>query len=117
MATKKHKEVSGSKPEETAATEAAPAAKKLPLKTLRIDDCSASIWARDYLVRGQMRTFYSSTFERSYKDRNGAWKYTRSFDADSLGKLVSLAQQASEVIHTVQQQAMVSSDNKQQQAA
>ena len=43
MATKKHKEVSGTKPEETAATEAAPAAKKLPLKTLRVADGSASI--------------------------------------------------------------------------
>ena len=117
MATKKHKEVSGTKPEETAATEAAPAAKKLPLKTLRVDDCSASIWARDYIVRGKMRTFLSCTFERSYKDRNGAWKYTHSFDSDSLGKLVTLCQQASEVIHTIQQQAESSGENKQHEAA
>jgi hypothetical protein len=117
MANKKHKDVSGTKPEETAATDAAPAAKKLPLKTLRVDDCFASIWARDYMVRGQTRTFHSCTFERSYKDRDGAWKYTRSFDADSLGKLVSLAQQASEVIHTFRQQGEGSGDNKQQEVA
>jgi len=117
MATKKHKEVSGTKPEETAATEAAPAAKKLPLKTLRIDDCSASIWARDHVVRGKLRTFHSCTFERSYKDRDGAWKYTRSFDADSLGKLVTLCQQASEVIHALRQEALCANETKQQEAA
>jgi hypothetical protein len=117
MATKKQKDVSGTKPEGTAATEAAPAAKKLPLRTLRVDDCSASIWARDYLVRGTMRTFLSVTLERAYRDRNGVYKYTHSFDADSLGKLVTLCQQASEVIHTIQQQAESSGDNKQQEVA
>jgi len=49
-------------------------------------------------IRGEQKTFYSVTLERSYKDRDGAWKYTRSFDADSLGKIVSLCQQASESI-------------------
>ena len=114
---KKHKDVSGTEPEETAAMVAAPAAKKLPLKTLRIDDCSASIWARDYLVRGKMRTFLSCTFERSYKDRSGGFKYTRSFDPESLGKLTALAQQASEVIHTFQQQAEAAEQQKQQEVA
>ncbi|NLX98253.1 MAG: hypothetical protein GXY83_19005 [Rhodopirellula sp.] len=104
MATKKLKEVSGTKPEETAATDAAPAAKRLPLKTLRVDDCSASIWGRDQMVRGEMRSFFSVTFERSYKDRDGAWKYTRSFDGDSLGKLVTLCQQASEAIESLRDQ-------------
>jgi hypothetical protein len=101
MAIKKHKEVSGTVPEETAAKDAAPAAKRLPLKTLRVEDCSASIWGRDQMVRGEMRVFFSVTFERSYKDRNGAWKYTKSFDADSLGKLVTLCQQASEAIESL----------------
>lgn len=103
MATKKLTDESGTRPEETAATDAASAAKRLPLKTLRVEDCSGSIWGRDQLVRGQMRTFFSVTFERSYKDRDGAWKYTRSFDADSLGKLVTLCQQASEAIDSLRQ--------------
>jgi hypothetical protein len=117
MATKKLKNESGTKPEETAAPEAAPAGKKLPAKTIRVEDCSASVWARDYMVRGQMRTFFSVTFERSYKDRDGAWKYTRSFDAESLGKLVSLCQQASEAIQSLMQQAQDYHDNKQPKAA
>ena len=105
MATKKHKEVSGTKPEQTAATDAAPAVKRLPLKTLRVEDCSASIWGRDQMVHGEMRVFFSVTFERSYKDRDGAWKYTKSFDAESLGKLVTLCQQASEAIETLRKSA------------
>ena len=54
--------------------------------------------AREAMVQGQPKTFYSVTMERSYKDRDGAWKYTKSFDQDSLGKIVSLAQQAEQTI-------------------
>lgn len=105
---KKHKDVSGTMPENTpamenAATTAAPAAKRQPIKTIRIDDCSASIWARVALIRGESMTFYSVSFERSYKDRDGSYKYTKSFDADSLGNVVNLCQQASEWIQSLQQ--------------
>ncbi|HEX3151155.1 MAG TPA: hypothetical protein VHR66_23960 [Gemmataceae bacterium] len=72
--------------------------KRSPLKTLRVEDCFASIWVREFLKNGEMRRFFSVSFERSYKDRDGAWKYTKSFDLDSLGKLVMLCQQASEAI-------------------
>jgi hypothetical protein len=72
--------------------------KRKPAAVIRVDDCSASIWAREVMVQGQPKTFYSVTLERSYKDRDGAWKYTKSFDQDSLGKIVSLAQQAEQTI-------------------
>ena len=36
-------------------------------------------------------------------NRDGGWKYTKSFDADSLGKVVSLCQQAQEAINGLQQ--------------
>jgi hypothetical protein len=78
-------------------------AKRKPAATLRADDVSASVWAREFVVQGQPKTFYSVTLERSYKDRDGAWKYTKSFDADSLGKIVSLCQQASETINGLTQ--------------
>lgn len=101
---KKLKDESGRKPEDKpSATDAVPGMRRSPVKTLRVEDCSASIWSRDFMVQGQMRTFISVTFERSYKDRDGAWKYTKSFDADSLGKLVALCQQASEAIPALQQ--------------
>lgn len=69
-----------------------------PVKTFRVDDCSLSVWSRERVIRGETVVFYSVTIERSYKDASGAWKYTRSFDSDSLGKLVTLCQQASEFI-------------------
>src|SRR4051812_24009672 len=79
-------------------------AKRRPEATIREDDCSASIWRREFVVKSQPKAFYSVTLERSYKDRDGAWKYTRSFDSESLGKIVSLCQQASETIERLQQQ-------------
>jgi hypothetical protein len=98
----------------SAATDAAPPAskastqaasqdvKRRPVQTLRVDDCSASIWAREFTVQGKPKTFFSVTIERSYKDRDGAWKYTKSFDADSLGKVVALCQQAADAIAGLQ---------------
>ncbi len=107
MATKKLRNESGTKPEDNAAKDAAPAsqdAKRKPVAVIRVDDCSASIWSRQHPVQGKLKTFYSVTLERSYKDRDGAWKYTKSFDYDSLGKLVSLSQQAQETISKLMQQ-------------
>lgn len=69
------------------------------LKVFRIDDVSASVFARDRQFRGEARTFYSVTFSRSYKDSSGQWKYTKWFDLDDLGKIVTVAQQAGEYIH------------------
>ena len=87
---------------ETAAKDTATAAKRQPIKTIRVDDCSASIWARDAVIRGDSVRFFSVSFERSYKGKDG-WKYTKSFDAESLGKVITLCQQASEAIEALQQ--------------
>lgn len=94
---KKLKEVPVQRPEETSA-------KRTPVRTIRLDDCSISIWARDATVRGAPMRFFSVTLERSYKDRDGGWKYTKSFDSESLGKVVSLCQQASVVIQMLQRE-------------
>jgi hypothetical protein len=69
------------------------------LKVFRIDDVSASVFARDRQIRGESRTFYSVTFSRSYKDSAGQWRYTKWFDLDDLGRVVTVAQQASDYIH------------------
>lgn len=70
-----------------------------PLKTFRVDDVHASLFARTRPLKGEDVTFYSVSFSRSYKDPAGEWKYTKNFDADSLGKLATLIQQTSEFIH------------------
>ena len=69
-------------------------AKRRPAQHLRDDDVSVSIWARDHLVDGGVRTFYACTFERCYKDLDGTWNYTGAFDLRSLEKVVKLARQA-----------------------
>lgn len=104
----KNKDVAGKMPVgTTAAKDAATSqdAKRKPAATIRVEDCSASIWAREFVVQGRPKVFFSVTLERSFKDhRTGAWRYTRSFDVDSLGKIVSLCQQAEEAIRGLQQQ-------------
>ncbi|HEX3147899.1 MAG TPA: hypothetical protein VHR66_07430 [Gemmataceae bacterium] len=69
---------------------------------------SASIWARDVMVQGERRRWFSVSFERSYKDRDGAWKYSKSFDHASLGKVVALCQQASEIIADLERETDLS---------
>lgn len=105
---RKNKDVAATKvakqPVASSATPPSPDAKKKPVATIRCEDCSASIWAREHLVHGKPKQFFSVSLERAYKDSSGAWKYTRSFDPDSLGKIVSLCQQASEAIDGLTQQ-------------
>jgi hypothetical protein len=72
--------------------------KRGPVKILRIDDVSASIFKRDLPSRGESRTFFSVAFSRSYKDASGEWNYSKSFDLEDLGKIVALCQQADEYI-------------------
>lgn len=91
-------DVSGTKPEE----QASPEVKRGPIKTFRQADVSASVWARDHVIRGEPRRFYSVTFERSYRDATGHYRYTRSFSPDDLGALMSLCQQAGDFILELQ---------------
>ncbi len=82
--------------------EADTAPKKGPVDFCRIEDCSASIWARKHVVQGVDRTFYSVTFERSYTDKAGTRRYTGFFAPDNLGKLVALCQKVEQKIRTLQ---------------
>jgi hypothetical protein len=77
-----------------ATTAAAPT--KGPLKVFRIDDVSVSVFARDRKVNGEDVTFYSASLSRSYRDADGSRKYTSFFDEEDLGKVMTLAKQASE---------------------
>ena len=66
-----------------------------PVKQFREGDVSASVFARER----NGTTFHSVSFTRSYKDRDGQWKYTKNFDVDDLGKLVTVAQRSAEYVH------------------
>jgi hypothetical protein len=94
--TRKNKDVSGKdRPEDQAASQAA---KRKPDHTIRIEDCSASIWSRSAMIQGKPQVFYSVTLERSFKNAASQWQYTKTFDPDSLAKVASLCEQASKWI-------------------
>jgi hypothetical protein len=105
MSTKKKdlpaaKEAAVAAPKESAQP-ASQDARRRPLTTLRAGDCSASVWARDFVVRGKPTRFYSTTFERSYRTPGGEWKYTKSFDLADLGSLVTLCHQVTEYVRSL----------------
>ena len=87
-------------PRKESVTEASPAEEKSnrPVSTIWVEDVGVSVWSRDAVVKGQPVTFYSVTLERSYRDRDGNRKYTKSFDADSLPSLIAACQQAVEAV-------------------
>jgi hypothetical protein len=102
---RKNKAVAGNKPAvpatnagENVSTET----KQGPVRTIREGDCSASVWARHVTVKGEQRVFYSVTLERSYKDRTGQYRYTKTFDSDSLPKVAVLCSKAQGAIQELQ---------------
>lgn len=80
----------------------ASSASKRPLKTIREEDCSASIWPRTVTKNGSERTFYSVTIERRYKDKDGKFHYTKSFDAGSMSQLASVIQKTNDELQALQ---------------
>lgn len=75
--------------------------KKLPIKTVRVDSASCSIFAHERERNGVMTVNYSCGFSRNYKDRDGTWKHTPWFGLDDLGAVVACAQQADEHIRSL----------------
>ena len=61
-----------------------------PVAKLRIGLMTASIWQR----KTETATFHSVTFERRYRDAQGAWQTTHSYDGGDLLVLAKLADQA-----------------------
>jgi hypothetical protein len=73
--------------------------KRGPIDSIREADCHVSIWHRVYVVKGKPTDFYSLTFERSYRDKNQTWRYTKSFSLEDLSKIVVLCQKAETAIN------------------
>lgn len=71
---------------------------KPPVAKLRIGLINASIWQRVT----ENGTFHSVTFERRYRDANGEWQSTHSYDVSDLLLLAKLADQAHTEISRLQ---------------
>ncbi len=69
-----------------------------PVKTFRIGDVSASVFARKRHVDGEEQTFHSVSFSRSYIDDSGKRRYVKAFDSGDLGPVASVAEHAAEYL-------------------
>lgn len=65
-------------------------AAKPPVAKLRLGLLNANIWQRTT----EDHTFYSVSFERRYRDAQGNWQSTHSYNSDDLLSLAKLADQA-----------------------
>ena len=84
---------------QTTATADTPDQKKNPpIKVFVVEDVSASVFSREYTVKGEMRTFYSVSFSRSYRDSSGNRRYVKTFNLEDLGKVVHVCQEADDYI-------------------
>jgi len=63
---------------------------KPPVAKLRLGLLNATIWERPT----DKGTFHSVTFERRYRDGNGEWHTTHSYDVNDLLTLAKLVDQA-----------------------
>lgn len=63
---------------------------KPPVAKIRLGLINANIWQRN---TGE-DVFYSVTFDRRYRDKQGEWRSTQSYNADNLLTLSKLADQA-----------------------
>ena len=89
--------------ETSVAKGATTAAKTRPIRTFRVDNVSAAVWANTH-VQLEVVTYYSITFESHYQDSKGNERYGSRFRPNELPKIVSLCRQAEEYIVELQRQ-------------
>jgi hypothetical protein len=74
-------------------------AKNLPEKKFRAGPVAATIWANNVLDKdGKVVTFRTVSFERSYKDKNDAWKTTSSLRMNDLPRASLVLEKAFEYL-------------------
>jgi hypothetical protein len=71
-----------------------------PIRTFRVDNVSASVWAKT-ITKVSTFTVYSISFQRHY-EAHGEDKYSAYFNPGDLSKIVSLCQQAEQYIIELQ---------------
>ena len=79
------------------------AAKTRPIRTFRVDNVSAAVWART-VVKLEPVNYYSISFETHYEDSKGELRHSGFFRLSELPKIVSLCRQAEEYIVELQRQ-------------
>jgi hypothetical protein len=63
---------------------------------------SASVWVREVQFKGQPKTFYSISLQRSFQDKKGKTRYTGYLDASNLDDAIALAKKAKAFVRGLQ---------------
>jgi len=71
---------------------------KKPEAKYRAGTVSATIWANQIVKDGQPLVLSSVSFEKSYKDKDGTWKTTKSLNVQDLPKAIMVLTKAYEHI-------------------
>jgi hypothetical protein len=77
-------------------------AKALPLHRILEGDINIAVWPNEVKTRDGTRTFYSYTIERSYQDKLGNYKYTRSMNSRSRDNLLKAIDRVSEYLFSLE---------------
>lgn len=74
-----------------------------PVKKFRAGNVTASVWKKDVVKDKKTFTFYTTTIERSYKDKDEEWKTTSSFEKDDLQKVMLVSRLAQEFLYLAEE--------------
>ncbi len=72
--------------------------KNLPEKKFRAGAVAATVWTNETVRDGKKVSYQTVSFERSYKDKDGAWKNTNSLRISDLPKAVLVLGKAYEFL-------------------
>lgn len=73
--------------------------KNTPEKKFRASPVTATVWANEVQTKeGETRMYRTISLERSYKDKEGAWKSTNSMRVNDLPKAILVLNKAFEYI-------------------
>jgi len=69
--------------------------KERPMKTFRAGAVSSAVWRRTGTGKdGQETVFWSVTFDKRYRDKEGKWESSRFLNANDIPKAILALQQA-----------------------
>jgi hypothetical protein len=71
-----------------------------PEKIFRQGCCSASVFKNSFVVNGKEIEKKKVVPQKSYKDKEGDWKHTNSFDEQDMPKMILAMQKAYDYVTT-----------------
>jgi hypothetical protein len=67
---------------------------QLPLAKFKAGQVSSAVWENQIMSQGKVLKILKATIQRRYKDKNGQWQSTTSFNRNEISLAVHCLQQA-----------------------